>query len=185
MKYGIVGRHVNLTFRIESYTVGGQILISDDARQACHAQLRIDGQQQVMPKGVKQPITVYEIGGIEGEFTLTLPEKPPMKFLPVQPPLSLDVTVLEGKHVGTTAFPGQLVAFAQSMAEIQVQRELTPLTNVKISVFDETGILLSDELYAKVIDQSAPSIFRIAMTSIPETLNSLFQQYSEASNEYS
>ena len=28
-KYAVVGRHVNLTSRIQSYTVGGQILISE------------------------------------------------------------------------------------------------------------------------------------------------------------
>jgi adenylate cyclase len=33
-KYGLVGSHVNLTARIESYTVGGQILISEATRQA-------------------------------------------------------------------------------------------------------------------------------------------------------
>ncbi len=31
MKYGVVGSHVNLTSRIETYTVGGQILISEYA----------------------------------------------------------------------------------------------------------------------------------------------------------
>ena len=29
MKYGVVGSQVNLTSRIQAYTTGGQILISD------------------------------------------------------------------------------------------------------------------------------------------------------------
>ena len=33
MKYGVVGSHVNLTSRIQSYTTGGQILISDTTRR--------------------------------------------------------------------------------------------------------------------------------------------------------
>lgn len=33
MKYGVVGSHVNLTSRIQSYTTGGQILISEATRQ--------------------------------------------------------------------------------------------------------------------------------------------------------
>ena len=33
MKYGVVGSHVNLTSRIQSYTTGGQILISETTRQ--------------------------------------------------------------------------------------------------------------------------------------------------------
>ena len=34
-KYGDVGSPVNLTARIESYTVGGQILVSDRTRREC------------------------------------------------------------------------------------------------------------------------------------------------------
>ena len=33
MKYGVVGSHVNLTSRIQSYTTGGQILISETTRR--------------------------------------------------------------------------------------------------------------------------------------------------------
>ena len=50
-KYGIVGSHVNLTARIESYTVGGQILISEATLEDAGAILRIDGQMQVETKG--------------------------------------------------------------------------------------------------------------------------------------
>jgi class 3 adenylate cyclase len=58
-KYGVVGRHVNLTARIESYTVGGQILISEDTLKECGDIVRIDNAMQVMPKGGKEPLTIY------------------------------------------------------------------------------------------------------------------------------
>ena len=64
MKYGVVGRNVNLTARIESYTVGGQIFISENTVEECGQHLlRIDDRMDVMPKGVKKPITIYEVGG--------------------------------------------------------------------------------------------------------------------------
>jgi len=53
IKYGRGGRAVNLTARIESYTVGGQIFISDSTLDECGDILRIDGAMKVMPKGVK------------------------------------------------------------------------------------------------------------------------------------
>src|SRR5215831_7261471 len=34
IKYGVVGRVVNSAFRIETLTVGGQVLVSDAARRA-------------------------------------------------------------------------------------------------------------------------------------------------------
>jgi adenylate cyclase len=72
-KYGVVGLNVNLTSRIESYTVGGQILISEATLGACGPILRTDGRVEVMPKGFSRPIVIYEVGGIGGEYGLYLP----------------------------------------------------------------------------------------------------------------
>src|SRR5919109_3072735 len=41
-RYGLVGSHVNLTARIESYTVGGQILISEATRQAVGSDVPVE-----------------------------------------------------------------------------------------------------------------------------------------------
>ncbi len=57
-KYSVVGSGVNMTSRIESYTVGGQILISDSARQAAGEVLRIDAQRDVLPKGAETPLRI-------------------------------------------------------------------------------------------------------------------------------
>ena len=65
-KYGIVGTHVNLTARIESYTVGGQILISEATRQEVGPILRIAQQIEIEAKGLDGPITVYDVRGIGG-----------------------------------------------------------------------------------------------------------------------
>jgi adenylate cyclase len=53
IKYAVVGRAVNLTARIESYTVGGQIYISESTLSECGDLLRIDSCHEVMPKGLK------------------------------------------------------------------------------------------------------------------------------------
>ncbi|NKB18749.1 MAG: adenylate/guanylate cyclase domain-containing protein, partial [Pseudanabaena sp. CRU_2_10] len=60
-KYAIVGSHVNLTSRIESYTVGGQILISESTYLKAGDVVQTYGNMEVEPKGVKQPITIYDV----------------------------------------------------------------------------------------------------------------------------
>ena len=75
IKYAVVGRAVNLTARIESYTVGGQIFISESTLDECGDICRIDTAMKVMPKGVKKPLTIHEVGGIGGDFQLFLPPK--------------------------------------------------------------------------------------------------------------
>ena len=51
-KYGVVGSAVNLTGRIESYTTGGQVLISPTTYAETAAILTVSDQLSVVPKGV-------------------------------------------------------------------------------------------------------------------------------------
>jgi adenylate cyclase len=60
-EYTVIGTHVNLAARIESYSVGGQISIFEYTLLDANIELRLDSNSQVKPKGIKQPITTYEI----------------------------------------------------------------------------------------------------------------------------
>ena len=63
MKYSVVGSPVNLTARIEAFTIGGQILAS---KETCDKipDVRIDGKLRVNMKGYSKPVSIYEIGGV-------------------------------------------------------------------------------------------------------------------------
>ena len=65
-KYGVVGHHVNFAARIESFTEGGQVLISARTRDACGDRLELKGQQSVRPKGFDADVTIYDVTGISG-----------------------------------------------------------------------------------------------------------------------
>ena len=54
-KYGIVGATINLTSRVESITVGGQVLISESTRLEVGRTLKIGQQIEVKAKGVEHP----------------------------------------------------------------------------------------------------------------------------------
>ena len=55
MKYGVVGRHVNLTSRIQSYTTGGQILITDATRREAGSSLKLGKQTGDQGQGHRAP----------------------------------------------------------------------------------------------------------------------------------
>jgi len=57
MKYGVVGSHVNLTSRIQSYSTGGQILISGTGRREVGHSLKIGTRMEVKAKGFERPVT--------------------------------------------------------------------------------------------------------------------------------
>ena len=72
LKYGVVGSHVNLTSRIQSFTVGGQILASESTRREVGTMLKIGKQMEVTAKGFEQPITLCDVLGIGGPHKLML-----------------------------------------------------------------------------------------------------------------
>ncbi|HDZ91909.1 MAG: response regulator [Deltaproteobacteria bacterium] len=170
MKYGVVGRNVNLTSRIESYTVGGQIFISENTLDECGQHLlRIDDQMEVMPKGVKKPISIYEVGGIRGEFNLFLPEKVELDLPELEIPFPIRFTILEGKHAGHETYNGVVVRMLDRVAEIMGDVAAEKLSNLKISVSDYEGNEITTDLYAKVIRKvsESPARFRVSFTSVP------------------
>ncbi len=177
-KYGVVGRNVNLASRIESYTVGGQILISESTLEDCGPIVKINDQIEVMPKGFKDPITIYDVGGIGGEYNLYLPQKEENELLELRQPLPVRFTVLEGKHAGDTVFQGELIRLSPDAAEIRSDVTAEQLANLKISLFDdEGGYEITTELYAKVskIFSAVPPVFKVIFTSVPAEARAFFK----------
>jgi adenylate cyclase len=176
-KYGVVGRTVNIASRIESFTVGGQILISENTLGACGPILRIDDEIEVMPKGVREPIKIYEIGGIGGDFNLLLPEKGEIQFTELQQQLPVRYTMLTGKEVPEDVHEGTIVRLANRVAEIQTDVQADRLSNLRIWLFDGKGTQITDDLYAKVTEilTGSPARFRVYFTSVPHEVEAFFQ----------
>jgi adenylate cyclase len=168
-KYGVVGSNVNLTARIESYTVGGQIFISENTLKACGDIVRLDNAMQVSPKGVKEPLTIYEVGGIAGDYQLFLPPKPEVGWIELTQPLSLQFTVLEGKHVGEVRYQAAIIKLAPKMAEIAATMLPPRLSNLRLSLYDYNDRLISDNLYGKVLTHlsDSPGVFQVNFTALP------------------
>ena len=176
-KYAAVGSNVNLAGRIESFTTGGQLLISGPTREKIQSALRIDGQFQVQPKGAAESLQLFEIGGIGEPFNLALPLRT-RGLCPLPRPLPVRFTVLEEKFVGRTVFEGRLAAVSESEASIESQVTPASLSNFKIEVEPLAGANPAGEIYAKVIeavlDPSGQT--RIRFTSVSPELKAWVRQ---------
>ena len=118
-KYGIVGSPVNLTYRIESYTSGGQILIAETTLQAAGASVKTSRRREVQAKGIQQPIPIYEVYGVGGFHNLYLP-KPEIIWVTLEKPIPLQYALIDGKQVSSTLQIGQLVQLSGQGGIIQV-----------------------------------------------------------------
>jgi class 3 adenylate cyclase len=176
-KYAAVGSNVNLAGRIESFTTGGQLLISEYTRAKVIASLRMDAQFQVEPKGATACLQLHEIGGIGEPFNLFLPARCET-LVPLALPLPVQFTVLEEKFVGRTVHTGRWVAASTSDSAIAADLALVPLSNLKIQIEPIPGSCPGGEIYAKVIGAvtGATGQTRIRFTSVSPELKAWIQQ---------
>ena len=176
-KYAAVGSTVNMASRIESFSTGGQLLISDSTRERVKAPLRMDAQFEVEPKGAAGRLLLHEVGGIGAPFNLELRRKSKL-LLPLPSPLPLRFTVLEEKFVGRTVYLGKLVALSPSGAAVESESVLVPLSNLKIEIASTAIDCPGGEIYAKVVGPLAAGSAQteICFTSVPPELKTWFQQ---------
>jgi class 3 adenylate cyclase len=73
-KYGVVGHHVNFTSRIESYTAGGQILISERTSEACNGMVQVRGEMSVQPKGIDEEVRLFDVSAMGAPYNLDVSE---------------------------------------------------------------------------------------------------------------
>ena len=183
-KYGVVGSQVNLTYRIESYTTGGQILISEQTLQDSGSIVIFEENKKVLPKGSKKPITIYQIAGINGEHNLFLPQEEEV-FFTLPEAIPIQYNVLEGKDVSDRLFKGSLVRLSANEAQIRTENgegQGIPagLSNLKLNLLTPNKPAeASEDIYAKVLDKPAEKdSFYLHFTSKPPNvaakLNSLY-----------
>lgn len=153
-KYSAIGSAINTTYRIESYTLGGQVLISPSTFERVRDIVRIRATMEVQFKGIDQAVTLYDVAGMEGIYQLSLPVEDRGSMVKVDPPLTLRCFPLEDKVVSKRSISGQLTGLTPSSAEILLNHEVAVRSNLKIllDIGSEQNIL---EFYAKVISQEA------------------------------
>ena len=166
-KYGVVGTHVNLAGRIEGFTVGGQVLVSESTLRRAGGALVVGDRVTFEAKGFAEPVAVYDLRGVAGAHGLHLPARDDVRA-PLRPPLPVSVTVLEGKTVGGAAFEATLVAASRDSAELTCPSPLAAFANLRLRLAGGA------EAYAKVTGAGADGRVVVRFTSVdPEAARAL------------
>jgi class 3 adenylate cyclase len=169
-KYGVVGPPINLTGRIESFTVGGQILISSAVCEEAGDVVQVGDRLSIAAKGAREPLTVFELRGIAGGYDLYLFEKRD-EMRPLARELAVRYWVVEDKRVGTEAFDGHFVSLAVTGGLVRPARGLRLLSNLKLVLLPEDEEAKGD-LYGKVVErrEEGEGLFAVRFTSVPPAI---------------
>ena len=136
MKYGVVGPAVNLAGRIESLTVGPQILLSQATLDRVRPLVTVGPGSQVAVKGVPEPVTVYALRGVAGEEGMAAPDEGET-LVEVDLPAVARV-VGEGKRVDETASPVRVIRIGRSAVEFVASAAL-PTTHADLKLAIDFG----------------------------------------------
>lgn len=158
MRYNVIGRVVNECSRIESFSVGGQVLMSREALDDISCPIEIHNHTEVMAKGIHKPISVYEVVGIGGEYQCTIDNVEFDILKPMEDRVLFNLYPIEEKVVAEEPVVAVLKQFSRkrAVAELLEQQEevMVPAlySDVEIFAADNNGRAIFNGVYAKVVE---------------------------------
>ena len=181
-KYGIVGMPVNTASRIESITIGGQVLIGEATYALLRPHLSVEKPQSVMMKGLRSPLVCYPVLAIHSPFSVTLQSQPATQNgVPMQLPLMC--WIVQGKTIQEPGMEGQTCYIMGDEMLIELPNTLPGQTQLKLQLQFCTEVHCFSDIYAAVVETQgggSSSLHRIHITGIDPKDRQIMDQWAEA-----
>jgi adenylate cyclase len=132
-EYGVIGSGVNMASRIESLTVGGQILISKSTLDEVGSEVIVGAQFEAPFKGFEELVPVYEILGLGEPYNISIPIVEDA-LLPLSEPAPVLYSPLEGKVSAGGMSPGLVIMVSDRSAVVVFQQSLENFSNIKCEI---------------------------------------------------
>lgn len=163
MKYGCMGSAVNITGRLESLTVGGQIFITENTARRLTEKLTVITEGSFLPKGAPEELRYYEIEGIGDNLTGEAGSRN-IEWQEQSCDNEYRFYVLEEKKVSATGYTGRITRLSADgrFAVLEAEPELADRQNIMLRQEDEC-------IYAKVIRREE-SGYVICFTSMTQNV---------------
>ena len=179
-KYGIVGSTINIASRIESNTIGGQVLVGESTYNLVKELVTVDPPQTIIMKGLKKPLVIYSVNAIAAPYNIKL-DFSVSKENGVEIILPFSFwKVMEGKKISDESLHGETITLNDSEIIASIQPPLEPLTDIKL-IFDFcVEAHCFEDIYAKVLpaDNQKDKIHnRLKITSINQKDREVLSQW--------
>lgn len=156
MRYNVIGPVVNLCSRIESYSLGGQVLASRELVGSAKEQVRIKNLIEISVKGITNPVPICEVVSIGTEHKYILSWEKGETMVNIEPNIMVFIYPLDGKVIREQAVMGCLKQISNKNGIVILQEEnanhYVDFSDVKLVAEDERGNILFSDVYAKIME---------------------------------
>lgn len=170
-KYAVVGSHVNLASRVESFTIGGQVLATEATLDAAPNTVVILSERLVPFKGFAEPVKIYDIGGIAGTNPIMLPShvlecRSLANFVPVV------FESVDGKHISEEQYGGNILAVGEKGFVLETLHQLAVFSSIKLEITEGE---VSFGFYGKVLGKKEGNVYELYFTSLSDEVRAKLQ----------
>ncbi|RJR24132.1 MAG: HAMP domain-containing protein [Desulfobacteraceae bacterium] len=148
-KYSLVGAQVNFTGRMESFTVGGQVLISSSSYSRVKDLVEVHKSLEVKMKGIPGISTLYEVRGIRGEYDIHLKERLE-NLSPVKEKINVHLHRIKEKILFGKIETAFITHLSETTARVMFEGELGEWEDVHMKLFEGNGQEIAGKIYGKV-----------------------------------
>ena len=187
MKYGIIGPTVNTAARIETLTIGGQVLIGESTHAAVKDNVQVDPPETAMMKGLVQPLVVYPVRAVGAPFNLTLPSPAQVPGDGVAMSLPVRCWVVTDKKIDDTAVEGETLHISGQQMRIRLASTagFVPRGNVKLQFVFCTEAHCFGDIYAKILSveedaRAGTCLLDLHITAIPPQDRAILDRWTAA-----
>jgi adenylate cyclase len=148
--YTVIGQEVNLTSRIEAFSLRGQILISEATRAACGSFATCGPAIDVYVKGRPQRVKLFEVVELPS-LKLRVPRQEKRRSPRVRVNLPLSWQRVERKIVSPERAAGRILDIGYHGVLIESDRELPQFSEIKLEISLPRVALETGDIYARVV----------------------------------
>jgi len=148
-KYSVVGSHVNFTSRIESFALGGQVLISAATYERVQDLVEIGDVLSAEMKGIPGQATLYEVRSIGGPYNIQLKARQET-LVKLATPLNIHLHRIREKVVIGTNEAVWATHLSETAAQVGFTGELVEWEDVRLQMLDDQGAAIPGKVYGKV-----------------------------------
>ncbi|MFT5717709.1 MAG: adenylate cyclase [Oleiphilaceae bacterium] len=150
-QYTVIGDHVNLASRIESYSLRGQVIISEHTFNLAESFITTGQENTLHVKGKKDPIKMYELLATTKPTLLEMPSRVGRNSPRIDINMPLVFQLIKEKRIEDTMHNGEIMDIGYGGMRIISKIEIKLYSEIKFPFSLSLASNIQNDVYAKII----------------------------------